>query len=104
MNCAENYVKYLCKWLLEHCREDVKFISDKYERDGRHDRTAIERLELVSSAPFKRISYTTAVEILKNVEGRVFENKAEWGIDLASEHERYVRGRWSADLTVFSVT
>ncbi|TVU17847.1 hypothetical protein EJB05_33907, partial [Eragrostis curvula] len=86
----QNYVKYLCKWLLEHCREDIKFISDRYERDGRHDRTAIERLELVSSEPFKRISYTMAVKILQNVEGHEFENKVEWGIDLASEHERYL--------------
>ncbi|XP_052166283.1 asparagine--tRNA ligase, cytoplasmic 3-like [Oryza glaberrima] len=84
MNCAERYVQYLCKWLLEHCREDMEFMVKNY------DKTAIERLELVSSTPFQRISYTKAVELLKNVTDKKFENKVEWGIDLASEHERYL--------------
>ncbi|CAL4895698.1 unnamed protein product [Urochloa decumbens] len=90
MNCAEKYVQYLCQWLLDHCEEDIEFISKKYEKSGRHDQTAINRLKLVSSTPFERISYTTAVDILKNVEGHEFQNKVEWGIDLASEHERYL--------------
>lgn len=54
-----------------------------------YDKSAIERLELVSSTPFVRISYTKAVELLKNVTDKKFDNKVEWGIDLASEHERY---------------
>lgn len=82
MNCAERYVQYLCKWLLKHCREDMEFMVKHV------DKTAIERLELVSSTPFERISYTKAVEILEGVDKK-FENKVEWGIDLASEHERY---------------
>jgi asparaginyl-tRNA synthetase len=86
MDCAESYVKYLCKWLLEHCREEMEFIVKS------HDKAAIERLELVSSTPFERISYTKAVEILKDAD-RKFENKVEWGIDLASEHERC--GNWN---------
>ena len=49
------------------------------------DKTAIERLELVSSTPFEHISYTKAVEILIGT-GKKFENKVEWGINLASEH------------------
>jgi asparaginyl-tRNA synthetase len=56
MNLAESYVQYLCKWLLEHCREDMEFMVQT------HDKTAIQRLELVSSTPFERISYTEAVE------------------------------------------
>ncbi|KAL6840926.1 hypothetical protein ACP4OV_029186 [Aristida adscensionis] len=87
MNCAENYVQYLCKWLLQHCREDIEFIGTKVRTDAR---LAIDRLELVSSTPFERISYTRAVEILKNVQGHKFESTVEWGIDLASEHERYL--------------
>uniref|UniRef100_M8BFV5 asparagine--tRNA ligase n=2 Tax=Triticinae TaxID=1648030 RepID=M8BFV5_AEGTA len=83
MNCAERYVQYLCKWLLKHCREDMEFMVKHV------DKTAIERLELVSSTPFERISYTKAVEILEGVDKK-FENKVEWGIDLASEHERYL--------------
>ncbi|VAH14399.1 unnamed protein product [Triticum turgidum subsp. durum] len=83
MNCAERYVQYLCKWLLKHCREDMEFMVKHV------DKTAIERLELVSSTPFEHISYTKAVEILEGVDKK-FENKVEWGIDLASEHERYL--------------
>ncbi|KAM0928326.1 hypothetical protein ACQ4PT_002417 [Festuca glaucescens] len=83
MDCAERYVKHLCRWILDHCREDMEFMVNH------HDRTAIERLELVSETPFERISYTEAVEILENAD-KEFENKVEWGIDLASEHERYL--------------
>lgn len=82
MNCAEAYVQYLCKWLLEKCSDDVDFIVKHI------DKTARERLLLVSSSPFERITYTEAVEKLKTVKDKKFENKVEWGMDLASEHER----------------
>ncbi|KAG6537037.1 hypothetical protein ZIOFF_002115 [Zingiber officinale] len=49
-----------------------------------------KRLKLVSSMPFERISYTKAVQLLSDVTNRKFENKVEWGVDLASEHERYL--------------
>ncbi|XP_023520843.1 asparagine--tRNA ligase, cytoplasmic 1-like [Cucurbita pepo subsp. pepo] len=86
MNCAEAYVRFLCQWLLDNCLDDMQFMADKY------DRTCIDRLKLVSSTPFVRTSYTEAVEILEEAvkKGKVFENKVEWGIDLASEHERYL--------------
>ncbi|KAL6657442.1 hypothetical protein ACP70R_005222 [Stipagrostis hirtigluma subsp. patula] len=83
MNYAECYVQYLCKWLLQHCREDITLVQKCNE-------TVIKRLELVSTEPFERVSYTKAVAILENVREGVFENKVEWGIDLASEHERYL--------------
>lgn len=82
MNYAESYVKFLCQWLLDHCLEDMEFMAKNY------DKTAIERLKLVSSSPFVRISYTKAVELLENVTDKKFENPVSWGIDLASEHER----------------
>ncbi|XP_020114036.1 asparagine--tRNA ligase, cytoplasmic 1-like [Ananas comosus] len=84
MNYAESYVKFLCQWLLDHCLEDMEFMVKNY------DKTAIERLKLVASVPFEHISYTKAVQLLKNVTDKEFENKVEWGIDLASEHERYL--------------
>lgn len=84
MNYAESYVKFLCKWLLDHCLEDMEFMVKNV------DKTAIERLKLVSSMPFERISYTKAVQLLENVTEKEFENKVEWGVDLASEHERYM--------------
>lgn len=70
MNRAEGYVQYLCKWLLEHCREEMEFMVKG------HDEAAIKRLELVSSTPLERISYTKAVEILKEADKK-FENKVE---------------------------
>ncbi|XP_072953925.1 asparagine--tRNA ligase, cytoplasmic 1-like [Typha angustifolia] len=84
MNYAESFVQFLCQWLLDHCLEDMEFMVKHY------DKTAIERLKLVASTPFERISYTKAVQLLENVTDKKFENKVEWGIDLASEHERYL--------------
>jgi asparaginyl-tRNA synthetase len=84
MNCAEDYVRFMCQWLLDHCLEDMKFLSSMY------DKTAVERLQMVASTPFVRITYTEAIEILEKVTEKKFDNKVEWGIDLASEHERYL--------------
>ncbi|XP_022754922.1 asparagine--tRNA ligase, cytoplasmic 1-like [Durio zibethinus] len=86
MNCAEAYVKYMCKYLLEQCLDDMEFMAKNY------DKGCIERLRMVASTPFVRISYTKAVELLEEAvrDGKKFENEVEWGIDLASEHERYL--------------
>ena len=83
MDYAEEYVKFMCQWLLDNSKGDMEFMVKNY------DKTAIERLKLVASTPFARVSYTEAVEILMGVTEKKFENKVEWGIDLASEHERY---------------
>ncbi|XP_043706888.1 asparagine--tRNA ligase, cytoplasmic 1-like [Telopea speciosissima] len=84
MNCAEAYVKFLCQWLLDNCLDDMEFMVKNF------DKTAIDRLKMVASTPFERISYTEAVQLLENVTDKKFDNKVEWGIDLASEHERYL--------------
>ncbi|KAI9157587.1 hypothetical protein LWI28_024756 [Acer negundo] len=84
MNCAEAYVKFMCHWLLEKCLDDMEFMAKNY------DKTCIDRLRMVASTPFERISYTEAVELLLVAEGTKFEKAVEWGIDLASEHERYL--------------
>ncbi|KAJ8635981.1 hypothetical protein MRB53_010248 [Persea americana] len=84
MNCAEAYVKFLCQWLLDNCMDDMEFMVKNF------DKTAIDRLMMVTSSPFVRITYTKAVELLSNVTDKKFDNKVEWGIDLASEHERYL--------------
>ncbi|XP_030448288.2 asparagine--tRNA ligase, cytoplasmic 1-like [Syzygium oleosum] len=86
MNCAEAYVKFLCNWLLDNCLDDMDFMAKNF------DKTCIDRLRTVASTPFERISYTEAVELLVEAVkgGKQFENKVEWGIDLASEHERYL--------------
>lgn len=85
MRCAEAFVKFLCQWLLEKCLDDMQFMVEKF------DKGAIDRLRMVATTDFVRISYTEAVSILEEAaKERKFENKVEWGIDLASEHERYL--------------
>ncbi|KAL2653357.1 hypothetical protein R1flu_021485 [Riccia fluitans] len=84
MNCAEDYVKFLSQWLLDHCLDDMEYIVKMY------DKGAVERLRMVATTPFVRITYTEAVEMLQKVKKKKFEKKVEWGIDLASEHERYL--------------
>lgn len=87
MRCAEDYVKHCCRRLLERCAPDLAFIADKIDKD------AVSRLEHVAKAPFARCSYTQAIEILERAiaaKEAQFEFPVEWGIDLASEHERYL--------------
>ncbi|CDP03212.1 unnamed protein product [Coffea canephora] len=85
MNCAEAYVKFLCQWLLDYSLADMEFMA------AHIDKTCIDRLKMVASSNFYRITYTEAIAILEEVsKARKFENKVEWGIDLASEHERYL--------------
>ena len=82
MNCAEDFVRYLCQWLLDKCPEDMAFMAERYDKE------CLNRLRHVASTPFKRLTYTEAIEVLKGVKDKKFENAVEWGIDLASEHER----------------
>ncbi|KAI3521047.1 hypothetical protein L1887_10505 [Cichorium endivia] len=86
MKCAEAYVRFLCQWLLDNCLDDMEFMVEKF------DKNAIKRLKMVASTNFIRLSYTEAVTILEEAvsKGHKFENKVEWGIDLASEHEKYL--------------
>ncbi|MCD7451453.1 Asparagine--tRNA ligase, cytoplasmic 1 [Datura stramonium] len=98
MNCAEAYVKFLCQWLLDHCLDDMEFMTKFIDKD------ALSRLRLVASSNCHRITYTEAIEILE-VAAKVkkFENKVEWGIDLASEHERYLtEEHFKAPVIVFN--
>lgn len=82
MKCAEAYVQFLSQWLLDNCLDDMEFMAKNF------DIGCIDRLRMVASTSFVRISYTEAVELLKKVTDKKFENTVEWGIDLASEHER----------------
>ncbi|CBI27958.3 unnamed protein product, partial [Vitis vinifera] len=86
MNCAEAYVKFLCQWLLDNCIDDMEFMAKNF------DKGCIDRLRMVASTPFERISYTEAIKLLEEAvkKDKKFENKVEWGIDLASEHERFL--------------
>ncbi|MGE5196278.1 MAG: asparagine--tRNA ligase, partial [Anaerolineae bacterium] len=83
MECAESFLKYIIDYLLNHCLEDLEFFDAFIEKG------LIERLKAVASSSFAHLSYTQAVEILKDSK-RSFEFPVEWGCDLQSEHEHYL--------------
>ncbi len=86
MDIQEEFIKYLLNWALTKCRSDLEFF-DKRIQPG-----LIENLEKVANADFVRISYTDAIEKLKEAEknGAKFEFSPYWGCDIATEHERYL--------------
>lgn len=83
MDLAEDFLKYLVRYALEHCMDDLEFLNKMYDNE------LIERLKFVTGNDFKRLTYTEAVEILK-ASGQKFEYPVDWGTDLQSEHERYL--------------
>ncbi len=83
MQCAEAFLKYLFSYVLEHCAEDMEFFDAFIEKG------VIERLRHVAETPFAYLTYTEAVEILQK-SGKSFQFPVEWGIDLQSEHERFL--------------
>ncbi len=83
MDCAEAYLKHVLKYVLENCQEDMQFF-DKYISQG-----LIERLQHVVNTPFERATYTYAIRILEKSDKK-FEFPVKWGLDLQSEHERYL--------------
>tara|TARA_Y100001972_G_scaffold109762_1_gene140951 strand:- start:14 stop:1084 length:1071 start_codon:yes stop_codon:yes gene_type:complete len=80
---AEDMLKYVCKAVLEELPDDMAFFAQRIKKD------AVERLEKLVNSDFVRMDYTDAIEILQNC-GKEFEFPVEWGIDLSSEHERYL--------------
>lgn len=83
MDLAEDFLKYLVRYALEHCSEDLEFLNKMYDNE------LIQRLKNITEVAYERLSYTKAVEILK-ASGKSFEFPVEWGIDLQAEHERYL--------------
>jgi asparaginyl-tRNA synthetase len=83
MDLAERFLKRLFRDTLERCGDDMAFFNEHY------DKTTIETLEKIVATEFRRLPYTEAVEILQK-SGEKFEYPVEWGIDLQSEHERYL--------------
>lgn len=86
MDLAEDFIKYCVRWALENCQDDLAFLNKMI------DKTLLERLNFVINHDFIRLSYTEGIEILEQAikEGRKFEFPVSWGVDLASEHERYL--------------
>ena len=83
MTLAERFLKRIFRDLLEQCAEDMAFFAERIEP------TAVTRLQQIIDSQFVRLPYTEAVEMLKACDER-FEFPVEWGIDLQSEHERYL--------------
>jgi asparaginyl-tRNA synthetase len=88
MDCIEDFLKYSVQWALDNNMDDLKFFDERIEKG------LIKRLEAVMAGPFARCSYTEAIEILERdmkAKKVKFENtKVHWGMDLDSEHERYI--------------
>jgi asparaginyl-tRNA synthetase len=80
---AEDFLKAVCRRVLDACPDDMSFFADRV------DEQAVSRLEHVIATPFERIDYTEAVRILEGA-GQSFEYPVQWGLDLQSEHERYL--------------
>lgn len=97
---AEEFLKYCIQYALEHGREDLEFLQEREINedklkpvDERQSMPLIERLEFVVNNQFERITYTEAIDILLNsshYKKKKFKFNVEWGIDLQSEHERYL--------------
>lgn len=83
MDLAEDFLKYCINYALDHCRDDLEFLNEHYDKE------LISRLQAVVGEEFVRLSYTEAIDILL-ASGRKFEFPVSWGVDLQSEHERYL--------------
>lgn len=86
MNLAEEFIKYCVQWALDHCRDDIQFLNEMFDKE------LINRLESVLKDDFVRLAYTEGIRILEEAvaKGHQFEFPVYWGADLASEHERYL--------------
>ncbi|CAK7075859.1 asparagine--tRNA ligase [uncultured Tissierella sp.] len=83
MQLAEDMMKYIIKYVMENAKEEMEFFNSFV------DKGLIERLENVANSDFGRITYTEAIELLEK-SGEEFQYPVEWGMDLQTEHERYI--------------
>ncbi|MEO7445823.1 MAG: asparagine--tRNA ligase, partial [Ferruginibacter sp.] len=101
MNLAEEFIKYLIKYVQEHNADDISFLAQRLEEEEKQkpaqERGSMglkEKLDMVVSNDFERLTYTEAIDILKNSnhnKKKKFQYPIEdWGMDLQSEHERYL--------------
>jgi asparaginyl-tRNA synthetase len=97
---AEEFIKYIIRYALEHNREDIEFLGQRLAEEDkakpqneRQEMTLLEKLEFVVNNAFERVTYTEAIDILLNsnhYKKKKFQYDVAWGIDLQSEHERYL--------------
>lgn len=86
MDLAEDFIKYCVRWALDNCKDDLEFLNKMI------DKTLLDRLNFVVDHDFVRLTYTDGIKILEEAvkQGHKFEFPVYWGVDLASEHERYL--------------
>ena len=86
MDLEEDFIKFCVQWALDNCKDDLQFLNNMI------DKTLIERLQGVVKEEFVRLPYTEGIKILEEAvkNGHKFEFPISWGVDLASEHERYL--------------
>lgn len=99
MDLAEEFLKSLIKYALGNCMDDLRFLANRLQQEEKNkpqdqrSMDLIEKLEFVLNNEFVRITYTEAIEILKNskpYKKKKFQFPVDWGVDLQSEHERYL--------------
>lgn len=101
MNLAEDFIKYIIRYAMEHNPEDLQFLSQRLEEEEktkpqqeRSEMNLLDKLKFVTENEFERLTYTEAIDILKesnhNKKKKFQYLVNEWGIDLQSEHERYL--------------
>ncbi len=101
MDLAEDFIKSVLEYILEHCKDDLAFLDERFNKEEktkpqlqRSEMTLLEKLHFVVDNNFKRVSYTEAVDILRkskpNKKKKFQFPIDEWGVDLQSEHERYL--------------
>jgi asparaginyl-tRNA synthetase len=100
MDLIEDFLQHLVKYALKHCKEDIEILAKREAEEEkskpqneRKSEGLLERLEFVSTQKFERLTYTEAIDILRNskpYKKKKFKYPVEWGTDLQSEHERYL--------------
>jgi asparaginyl-tRNA synthetase len=99
MDLAEEFLKYLISYALENCSDDLNFLADRLKQEEKNkpqdqrSMDLVEKLRFVLNSEFVRLTYTEAIEILKNskpYKKNKFQFPVDWGVDLQSEHERYL--------------
>ncbi len=83
MDLAEDFLKYLVQYALDNCKDDLEFLNNMFDKE------LIGRLQSIVKVKYERLTYTEAITILEN-SGRKFEFPVSWGVDLQSEHERFL--------------
>ena len=100
MDLAENMLQYICQYVMDNCADDLQFLNDREAQEQqskpqneRNELGLIERLKFVTQNNFQRITYTEAIDVLRNsnhYKKKKFNYDVTWGTDLQSEHERYL--------------